>query len=314
VTLLAVDAHGGQGGVSDESACQSGGFGGRTRATLSVTPGEVLHVEVAGAGSRYGGADPASWYRGGYNGGGDGHLDTVGGSRGGGGASDVRRAPYGLGNRLVVAGGGGGAGNLAAVSSGGAGGGTAAGMGAPAPNGGGGGTQNVGGAAGPTDTPVLAAATAGSAGQGGIGGYSGGVGAFTGGGGGGGWFGGGGAGGRASTPGAGGGGGSSFGPAGSLFDSGVWGNTGDCSAPDQGPRAGSVTIGPTPSAGTFHSLPPVRLLDTRTGVGAPAGLVSGDAVVELDVLGQGGVPVANVDAVVLNVTVTEPLGSGFLTA
>jgi hypothetical protein len=62
----------------------------------------------------------------------------------------------------------------------------------------------------------------------------------------------------------------------------------------------------------FHPLPPARLLDTRTGNGAPIGKLGSSATLLLQVRGRGGVP-AGASAVVLNVTVTGPTKSGFLT-
>ena len=56
------------------------------------------------------------------------------------------------------------------------------------------------------------------------------------------------------------------------------------------------------------------MLDTRSGIGAAVGRVAAKATLHLPVLGQGGVPVSGVAAVVLNVTVTAPAGSGFVTA
>ena len=67
-------------------------------------------------------------------------------------------------------------------------------------------------------------------------------------------------------------------------------------------------------SGTFAPLAPVRVLDTRLGLGAPRGPVAGGGTVHLAVLGAGGVPASGVSAVVLNVTVTGAGGSGFITA
>ncbi len=61
------------------------------------------------------------------------------------------------------------------------------------------------------------------------------------------------------------------------------------------------------------SLSPARILDTRDGVGAPAGPVGPAAPIELQVTGQGGVAI-DADAVVMNVTVTGPTVAGFVTA
>ena len=73
-------------------------------------------------------------------------------------------------------------------------------------------------------------------------------------------------------------------------------------------RAGAPTV-----AGAFGSLAPSRLLDTRTGVGAPKAVVAAAGTVHLQVTGRGGVPATGVSAVVLNVTVTAPTGSGYVT-
>lgn len=64
--------------------------------------------------------------------------------------------------------------------------------------------------------------------------------------------------------------------------------------------------------GTFRALTPARLLDTREGIGA-GGPVAGNSTVTLQVAGRGGVPVG-ASAVVVNLTVTQPGASGFLTA
>ncbi|RGD58429.1 hypothetical protein DR950_12130 [Kitasatospora xanthocidica] len=66
------------------------------------------------------------------------------------------------------------------------------------------------------------------------------------------------------------------------------------------------------SGSTYSPTTPVRLLDTRNGVGARAGAVSGGGVVSMRVTGLEGVPVSGVTAVVLNVTVTEPTADGHL--
>ena len=65
--------------------------------------------------------------------------------------------------------------------------------------------------------------------------------------------------------------------------------------------------------GSFESVTPVRLLDTRSGTGAPAVPVGPMGTVALVVAGRGGVPTTSVSAVVLNVTVTGPTSGGYLT-
>jgi hypothetical protein len=66
----------------------------------------------------------------------------------------------------------------------------------------------------------------------------------------------------------------------------------------------------------FTAFGPTRLLDTRYGIGGPVGQVPADGTVHLKVAGYGGasgIP-ADVTAVVLNLTVTDAHGSGFITA
>ena len=58
---------------------------------------------------------------------------------------------------------------------------------------------------------------------------------------------------------------------------------------------------------------PARLLDTRNGTGAPTGPVGSGRSIDLQVTGRGGVPSRGVSAVVLNVTVTQPTRSGYVT-
>ncbi|MEV7441406.1 hypothetical protein AB0O22_09680 [Streptomyces sp. NPDC091204] len=63
---------------------------------------------------------------------------------------------------------------------------------------------------------------------------------------------------------------------------------------------------------TFSAGSPVRLLDTRYGLGARAGSVGQGGVVSLQIAGVEGVPLTGVTAVVLNVTVTAPTQDGHL--
>jgi hypothetical protein len=65
--------------------------------------------------------------------------------------------------------------------------------------------------------------------------------------------------------------------------------------------------------GGFTPLSVSRLLDTRTGVGAPKAPVAAGGTVHLQVTGPGGVPASGVSAVVLNLTVTAPTRPGYLT-
>lgn len=202
VTTLTVNARGAKGGGNN------GGLGAVVTATMAVTPGQVIQIRVGGQGNCPGG---------GYNGGGNGANGNQG-SCGGGGGSDIRIAPYGLANRVIVAGGGGGKGG-GSQNVGGGGGGCLNGLAGVASFGGGGGagTQIAGGAAGAA-WGGGGAGQAGTSGQGGNGAVDPCFNSCPGGGGGGGYFGGGGGGSDcfASAPngGGGGGGGSSFYPIG----------------------------------------------------------------------------------------------------
>ena len=116
VCSVSVTTAGGQGGaaVPDEeggATTTPGGFGGSATATISVTPGEFLAVEVGGQG---GSSSSDTAGSGGIGGGGAGGASTAveapglggAGCDGGGGASSVARGA----TVLVVASGGGGAG------------------------------------------------------------------------------------------------------------------------------------------------------------------------------------------------------------
>ena len=75
-----------------------------------------------------------------------------------------------------------------------------------------------------------------------------------------------------------------------------------------------------PASSSFVSLVPARLLESRSGVGvgsvdglfAGLGVRGAGSVTELVVAGRGGVAV-DASAVVLTVTVTEPVAAGFVT-
>lgn len=239
LSVLAVGAPGGNGA----SSTGSGGVGGKgadgaqVEATIAVTPGQTLYVEVGGRGED-GSITPVT--NGGFNGGGSTSVagpiaEPTGG--GGGGASDVRTLSCGgscpgssesLDSRLLVAGGGGGGGSAAGAGSGGAGGGAEGASGAdgaeaaPIANGdpghGGGGAVGATGGAGGAKGSGCGSGNAkeGTLGSGGEGGT---LSEGSGGGGGGGLAGGGGGGGGcgASAAGSGGGGGgSSYGPQGAI--------------------------------------------------------------------------------------------------
>ncbi|HEX3088812.1 MAG TPA: hypothetical protein VHQ23_09150, partial [Ilumatobacteraceae bacterium] len=73
-----------------------------------------------------------------------------------------------------------------------------------------------------------------------------------------------------------------------------------------------------PTGNTYNPLVPARLMDTRVKGSTIDGLFLGDGVreagevTELTVTNRGGVPI-RARTVVLNVTVTEPSGAGFVT-
>lgn len=184
VTLLQIECRGAQGGRN--SSGTYGGAGGYVKATLPVTPGETLGVNVGGAGGTYNG----------------GAVSDRSGLNEGGGMSDVRQGGTSTADIVVAGGGGGGAGDIGA----GGGGGSPSGGGGAYTHPGGGGSQVSGGTYGGGGSHSGAA-------------FTGGNGDLSGGGGGGGYFGGGG--GNASS---GGGGGSSWvGPTAfnALFSNGV---------------------------------------------------------------------------------------------
>jgi hypothetical protein len=267
VCRVTVDAFGAQGGAETFATPTPGALGGRTTATVAVTPGETLLVLVGGKGGDGGareefeGLEEVPGGSGGFNGGGNGGngvaspLGNGSGGGGGGGASDVRRT--GLGDRLVIAAGGGGHGGFSGdpgEGDGGPGGGLLGGNGA----GGGVATGGTGGTATAGGTGGLAGGSNGSLGTGGNGGglvvlnmtlTNGG-----GGGGGAGLYGGGGGGSvlpLENTAGGGGGGsgGSSFGPAGAVFETGVRSGNGHV-AITYDPAAGSCPAPTPPGVGT----------------------------------------------------------------
>jgi len=78
--------------------------------------------------------------------------------------------------------------------------------------------------------------------------------------------------------------------------------------------AGSTTAASFEGAqGTYKQVSPTRILDTRTGNGAPKALVGAGKEISVLVVGRGGVP-AGVTAVVLNLTGVTPTSNTFLTA
>jgi surface antigen len=64
----------------------------------------------------------------------------------------------------------------------------------------------------------------------------------------------------------------------------------------------------------YRPVAPTRVLDTRTGHGAPAAKVAAGTSVAVQVSGRAGIPAGGVGTAVLNVTVTGPAAAGYLTS
>ncbi|MFT3855439.1 MAG: intradiol ring-cleavage dioxygenase [Ilumatobacteraceae bacterium] len=69
----------------------------------------------------------------------------------------------------------------------------------------------------------------------------------------------------------------------------------------------------TAQAGRLQSLTPDRILDTRNAIGYSGAIPAAGATTTLQVLGRGGVPTSGVQAVALNVTITEAVAPGYVT-
>jgi hypothetical protein len=77
------------------------------------------------------------------------------------------------------------------------------------------------------------------------------------------------------------------------------------------PSAASNAV--IPGRGPYSALPPTRILDTRTGNGAPIAPIGAGGTLNVQITGQGGVPATGVSAVVLNVTATNTTAASYLT-
>lgn len=253
VTTLHAVAVGGRGAAGGSGG--PGGYGALVSADLSVTPGQVLYLEVGGNGVGIAG---------GFNGGGAGGDGAYEDGGGGGGASDIRLAPRAAGTsltlRLLVAGGGGGGGGSTPGAPTTNGGGTAGAVPTAGQGYGGGGQPGTATAGGATSPGCAPSTTAGSLGAGadgrpatdcfypGSGGGGGGAGLY------------GGGGGAASSAGDGGGAGSSGSGAGATNTSVVTDTTGQPSI--------SLTYTAGPSACTVPKLVGHRLKAARKLLGA----------------------------------------------
>ena len=63
----------------------------------------------------------------------------------------------------------------------------------------------------------------------------------------------------------------------------------------------------------YRPVTPTRLLDTRTGLGAPAAKVASGTSIALQVSGRAGIPTGGIGTALLNVTVAAPGADGYLT-
>ncbi|MBW6483437.1 MAG: PKD domain-containing protein [Vicingaceae bacterium] len=312
VTSINVNVRGAQGGGAN------GGLGAVVTATLPVTPGQTLQINVGCQGGCPGA---------GTNGGGSGQNAAGGGnaSCGGGGASDIRTGPpYTLGNRIIVAGGGGGMGGGDTDAQAGAGGCATGGNGvSPFGQGGFGGSQIGGGAGGP---PWIASGNAGSAGGLGTGGGGGSDPCYNlgpGGGGGGGFYGGGGGGSDCfdlpPLGGGGGGGGSSLVPSGGGCTAG--GNTGNglvtitytaspvtTTASNTGPYCAGTTIQlNTPGVGTYSWTGPNGFTSTVQNPTIPNATIAMSGVYTVTVNSGGCIATATTTVTVNPAPTVNPI-------
>jgi hypothetical protein len=86
---------------------------------------------------------------------------------------------------------------------------------------------------------------------------------------------------------------------------------------DETNQTASTTVTYTTAGNDYTPYSPTRLLDTRSGIGAPVGQIAANGAVHLQIVGAGPAddPIpADVTAVALNITVTDATGSGYITA
>ncbi len=84
-------------------------------------------------------------------------------------------------------------------------------------------------------------------------------------------------------------------------------------ANSSGTTTQAFTLYAEPQNATFISLTAMRILDTRSDIGGYDAPVGPGQTLVLQVTGQDGLPSTGVSAVVLNVTVTDPTASSFVT-
>lgn len=83
---------------------------------------------------------------------------------------------------------------------------------------------------------------------------------------------------------------------------------------DQAGHTATATEQFTTVGSGYTPMSPVRILDTRKGIGAPASAVPAFGTLRLKIAGVAGVPASGVRAVALNLTVVNPTQGGYITA
>ena len=78
--------------------------------------------------------------------------------------------------------------------------------------------------------------------------------------------------------------------------------------------SGYLTAGVPTAGGAIGTVLPARLVDTRSGVGAPRAPLKNNSQLRFSVLGRDGIPASGVSAVLLNLTVTRADAAGYLIA
>lgn len=78
--------------------------------------------------------------------------------------------------------------------------------------------------------------------------------------------------------------------------------------------SGYYVAGAATAPGAYVPVTPTRFLDTRNGTGAPQQPLGGGTDVDVTVGGQAGVPRAGVSAVIVNLTATDAVAAGVLSA
>lgn len=76
--------------------------------------------------------------------------------------------------------------------------------------------------------------------------------------------------------------------------------------------ASDVRLIPAALPPAYTPAGPVRILDTRSGIGGPIAPVGPGKMISLQVTGSNGVPASGVTAVVLNVTAVNPTADSYV--